>query len=160
MLLKLGAYLENNLASKKKWKGWWQCGERYMLSTWGFGCAHGRVGGSSSKGVLEVCWQTFCCNSGRNELPSVLFLSPSPQVITAVSPQSTGPPLLQHALLGRSPPTSSPSTSSASKVATMPPFSWLYLLCGSIHPFSDAQMEGPIRDPVQSRVLGYESARL
>lgn len=72
---------------KKKLKGWWQCGERYMLSTWGFGCAHGRVGGSSSRGVLEVCWQTFCCNSGRNELPSVLFLPPSPQVITAVSPQ-------------------------------------------------------------------------
>lgn len=33
-----------------------------MLSTWGFGCAHGPVGGSLSWGVLELCWQTFCCN--------------------------------------------------------------------------------------------------
>lgn len=36
------------------------------------------VGGFSRWSVLEVCWQTPCCNPGRNELPLVLSLLPSP----------------------------------------------------------------------------------
>ena len=61
---------------KKKDKGWWQSPGRCGLSTWGFGCAHDLLGGSSSGGVPDFPGWSSCLlgqTVGRH-FPSVLLV--------------------------------------------------------------------------------------
>lgn len=118
-----------------------------MLSTWGFGCAHGLVRGSLSWESWKTGGRLFCCNP------------PFPQ---GISSESSGSPLLQPAWLGRSPPISFTLhllCQWGGLYATI--LLALHLLCSSNHPLSDAQTEVHQVSwcTVQSPVLGYESLK-